>query len=86
MLALVRQRQPDQLDPWIEQALQSRLSPFQRFAKRLREDYDAVKASVTLPWSNGQTEGQINGLKMLKRQMFGRAGMALLSRRFLNAV
>lgn len=62
------------------------LSPFCRFAKRLREDYDAVKAGVTLPWSNGQTEGQINRLKMLKRQMFGRAGMDLLSRRFLNAV
>lgn len=62
------------------------MSPFHRFAKRLREDYDAVKAGVTLPWSNGQTEGQINRLKMLKRQMFGRAGMELLSRRFLNAV
>ena len=83
---LVRQRQPDQLDPWIEQALQSQLSPFHRFAKRLREDYDAVKAGVTLPWSNGQTEGQINRLKMLKRQMYGRAGMDLLSRRFLLAV
>lgn len=83
---LVRQRQPDQLDSWLEQAQKSPMSPFHRFAKRLREDYDAVKAGVTLPWSNGQTEGQINRLKMLKRQMFGRAGMELLSRRFLNAV
>jgi transposase len=83
---LVRQRQPDQLDSWLAQALESQLSPFHRFAKRLREDYDAVKAGVTLPWSNGKTEGQINRLKMLKRQMFGRAGMDLLSRRFLNAV
>ncbi len=80
---LVRHRQSDQLEPWLEQALQSQLSPFHRFAKRLREDYDAVKAGVTLPWSNGQTEGQINRLKMLKRQMYGRAGMELLSRRFL---
>ena len=83
---LVRHRQPDQLDPWLEQALKSQLSPFHRFAKRLREDYDAVKAGVTMPWSNGQTEGQINRLKMLKRQMYGRAGMELLSRRFLLAV
>jgi len=83
---LVRHRQPDQLDPWLEKASKSQLSPFNRFAKRLREDYDAVKAGVTLPWSNGQTEGQINRLKMLKRQMFGRAGMELLSRRFLNAM
>ena len=83
---LVRTRQPEQLDPWLEQALKSQLSPFHRFAKRLREDYDAVKAGVTLPWSNGQTEGQINRLKMLKRQMYGRAGMELLSRRFLMAM
>ena len=83
---LVRHRQPDQLDPWLKQAQKSQLSPFQCFAKRLRKDYDAVKAGVTLPWSNGQTEGQINRLKMLKRQMFGRAGMELLSRRFLLAI
>jgi len=80
----VRQRQPDQLDPWLEQAVKSPLSPFNRFAKRLLEDYDAVEAGLTLPWSNGQTEGQINRLKMLKRQMFGRAGIDLLSRRFLR--
>lgn len=83
---LVRTRQPDQLDPWLAQAQKSQFSPFHRFAKRLREDYDAVKAGVTLPWSNGQTEGQINRLKMLKRQMFGRAGIELLSRRFLLAI
>jgi hypothetical protein len=83
---LVGERQPSQLDSWLERALKSQLSPFHRFAKRLQEDYDAVKAGITLPWSNGQTEGQINRLKMLKRQMFGRAGMELLSRRFLLAV
>ena len=84
--SLVRQRQPEQLDPWLEEALKTQLSPFNRFAKRMQEDYVAVKAGVTLPWSNGQTEGQINRLKMLKRQMYGRAGMDLLSRRFLLAV
>jgi transposase len=83
---LVHNRQSQQLDSWLEQAQKSQLSPFHRFAKRLHEDYDAVKAGVTLPWSNGQTEGQINRLKMLKRQMFGRAGIELLSRRFLLAV
>jgi transposase len=41
MPAFVRQRQPDKLEPWLEQALKSQLSPFNRFAKRLREDYDA---------------------------------------------
>jgi transposase len=59
--------------------------PLQRFAKGLRHDYDAVKAGVTLPWSTGPVEGHINRLKMLKRQMFGRAGIDLLQRRFLLA-
>ena len=80
---LVRQRQPDQLDPWLEQAINSHLSPFQRFATRLRLDYNAVKAGVTLPTNNGPVEGHINRLKMLKRQMYGRAKLDLLSRRFL---
>jgi transposase len=80
---LVRQRQPDQLEPWLERATSSLSEAFQRFAKRLREDYDSVKAGVTLPWSNGPVEGHINRLKMLKRQMFGRAKLDLLSRRFL---
>jgi transposase len=59
--------------------------PLQRFAKGLRDDYDAVKAGVTLPWSNGPVEGHIYRLKMLKRQMFGRASLDLLQRRFLQA-
>ncbi len=46
---LIRQRQPEQLEPWLEKAIKSQLSPFKRFAKRLHEDYDAVKAGVTLP-------------------------------------
>jgi transposase len=49
---LVRHRQPDNLEPWLERAALSLSEAFQRFAKRLREDYDSVKAGVTLPWSN----------------------------------
>jgi transposase len=45
----------------------------------------AVQAAVTLPWSQGPIEGQINRLKMLKRQMFARARLDLLARRFLLA-
>jgi transposase len=55
-----------------------------RFAKGLHEDYDAVKAGVTLPWSSGPVEGQITRLKRLKRQMFGRARLDRLSRRFVR--
>jgi transposase len=57
----------------------------QRFAVGLRADYEAVKAGLRLPWSNGPVEGHINRLKMLKRSMFGRAKLDLLSRRFLRA-
>ena len=81
--ALVRQRQPTQLKPWLARADQSALPPFRRFARGLRADYGAVQAAVTLPWSQGPIEGQINRLKMLKRQMYGRARLDLLARRFL---
>jgi transposase len=82
---LVRQRQPESLDPWLERASTSALEAVRRFASGLRDDYAAVKAGVTLPWSSGPVEGHINRLKMLKRQMFGRARLDLLSRRFLRA-
>ena len=82
---LVRQRQPAQLDPWLQRAAASTLEAMQRFATGLHADYAAVKAGVTLPWSNGPVEGHINRLKMLKRQMFGRARLDLLRRRFVGA-
>jgi transposase len=82
---LLRQRQPEKLDGWLERAAQSALKAFERFAAGLREDYEAVKAGVTLPWSTGPVEGHINRLKMLKRQMFGRANIDLLRRRVLCA-
>jgi transposase len=82
---LVRQQQPQALEPWLARAAKSAVGAFQRFAKGLRDDYDAVKAGVTLPWSHGPVEGQITRLKLLKRQLFGRAGLALLERRFVLA-
>jgi transposase len=80
---LVRQRASTQLDPWLQRATTSALEAMQRFATGLRDDYAAVKAGVTLAWSNGPVEGHINRLKVLKRQMFGRAHLDLLSRRFV---
>jgi transposase len=82
---LVRQQQPQELEPWLARAAKSAVGAFQRFAKGLRDDDDAVKAGVTLPWSNGPVEGQITRLKLLKRQMFGRAHLTLLERRFVLA-
>jgi transposase len=81
---VVRQRQPGQLATWLERATASGLQAFKSFANGLRADYAAVKAGVTLRWSNGPVEGQINRLKMLKRQMYGRAGIGLLRQRVLH--
>ena len=82
---LVRQRQPAQLEPWRKRAATSTLEALRRFATGLYEDHEAVNAGVTLPWSTGPVEGHINRLKMVKRQMFGRARLDLLSRRVLWA-
>jgi len=83
VISLVRQKQVWKLDSWLKRGYNSILSPFKRFAKSLFEDYSAVKAAITMSWSNGPVEGQINRLKMLKRQMYGRAKLDLLTRRFL---
>ena len=82
---LLRARQPERLEAWLQQAATSSLAAFRRLAKSFQRDSAAVKAGVTLPWSTSPVEGHINRLKMLKRQMFGRARLDLLSRRFLRA-
>ena len=84
-MVLVRDRAPDRLDPWLKRAADGAVQQLQRFAKRLSADYAAVRAALTLAWSNGPAEGQINRLKTLKRQMYGRANLDLLERRFLLA-
>jgi transposase len=55
------------------------------FVLGLRRDQDAVTAGLTLPWSSGAVEGHVNRIKMLKRQMFGRAKSDLLRKRILLA-
>ena len=81
---LVRQRQAAQLEAWLERATASGLNAFKSLANGIRADDEAVKAGVTLPWSTGPVEGQINRLKMLKRQMYGRDGIDLLRQRVLH--
>ena len=82
-IKLVRERLPGEFDAWLESALNSSTKALQCFAKGLQDDYDAVKAGLTLEVSNGPVEGQNNRLKMLKRQMFGRAGLKLLAKRLI---
>jgi transposase len=81
---IVDKRQNDQLDQWLKEADSSQIVEFKRFADSLRKDYKAVKAALTYSWSNGQVEGQVNRLKVIKRQMYGRAGFPLLRRKVLG--
>jgi hypothetical protein len=82
---IVRERNGSALGPWLKTAQSSAVREFRDFAIVLRRDLPAVEAALTYDWSNGQTEGQINRLKMLKRQMYGRASLELLKRRFVMA-
>jgi transposase len=67
---MIRTRAVARLDPWIKTASDSLVTSF---ARGITKDRDAVHAAITEPWSNGQTEGQVNRLKFVKRQMYGRA-------------
>ena len=73
-----------QLDHWIAEAVGSGLPEFAAFVTKLRQDRAAVLAGLQLLWSQGQTEGQITKLKLLKRSMYGRAKFDLLRQRMLH--
>lgn len=78
---MIRKRNLD-LDGWISDAAPSLIASF---ASGIRKDRQAVAAAISLPWSNGQTEGQITKLKLVKRQMYGRAKLDLLEARLIGA-
>ncbi len=80
--ALVRARSVDALTPWLADAEDSEL---RGFAAGLRQDEQAVRAALTLPWSSGQVEGQVTRLKLVKRQGYGRAKLDLLRARLVRA-
>jgi len=82
--ALLRERTSARLDPWLNQCEASGILEGVGFAQGIRRDYAAVSAAATAEWSQGAVEGHVNRLKMLKRQMYGRAGFALLRRRVLH--
>ena len=80
--AMIRNRRRPDLEAWIEGAAGRLLASF---ANGLRKDEAAVAAALAEPWSNGQTEGQINRLKLVKRQMYGRPKLDLLEARLIGA-
>jgi transposase len=73
------------LDDWLAEARCCGVRAVETFAAGLHQDGAAVRAALTSPWSNGQAEGQITKLNMMKRQMYGRANFDFLRRRILLA-
>ena len=68
---LMEKKKGEELESWCQQASQH--PAFTGFVRGIRQDFAAVQQALTSPWSNGQTEGQVNRLKNIKRQMYGRA-------------
>jgi len=80
---MLRARQVEQLDTWLEQASSSEFPELVGFATGIKRDYAAVKAALHSPYSTGPVEGNINRLKLIKRSMYGRANFDLLRQRVL---
>jgi len=81
--AMLRTHDAARLDRWVQEAVNSNIPSLAGFAAGLGSDYEAIRAALRLPWSNGQVEGQVNRLKFIKRQMYGRAKFDLLRLRVL---
>lgn len=80
--SMIRSKTERGLDDWLEKAKNSLVGSF---ANGVEKDIDAVRNAIVSPWSNGQTEGQITRLKLIKRQMYGRAKLDLLQARLIGA-
>ncbi len=78
---MMEQKKGAELENWCQKA--SQLNSFKGFVRGIRQDFQAVKQALSSAWSNGQTEGQVNRLKNLKRQMYGKANFQLLRLRVL---
>jgi transposase len=82
--AIIREKRAELFDEWLEKVQLSEIAELESWAKNLLIDEKAVRAAMSSKWSNGQTEGQVNRLKTIKRQMYGRAGFDLLKARVLH--
>ena len=84
-VAMLKERKGSGLQDWMRHVEHSGLPALKGFARGLRRDYTAVAAAFSSPWSQGQVEGHITRLKLLKRHMYGRAKFDLLRLRLLHA-
>ena len=81
--AMLTQLTGQDLPQWISDGRDAGLPGISSFARGLEQDLDAVTNGLTMPWNSGPVEGRVNHIKMIKRQMFGRAGLPLLRKRVL---
>ena len=81
---MLRERQGECLDAWLQKAEGQGITELRSFARSLKKDYDAVKAGLTLIWSQGPVEGHVHRLKLIKRQAYGRASFDILRKRVLQ--
>ena len=82
--ALIRKQSSGSLKEWLSRAKVSPCPEISNFAEGIRRDESAVNVAITTHWSNGPVEGHVNRLKMIKRQMYGRAGFTLLKSRVVS--
>jgi transposase len=82
---ILRNRESQQLEEWTAEAEGTGVTDMKGFVAKLRQDWDAVLAGLTLSWSQGQTEGQVTKLKLIRRQMYGRGNFDLVRKRLLRA-
>lgn len=85
-IQIIRQRQATALEPWLTTVIENRIPALSESALGLEGDKEAVLAALTLPWSNGQVEGHVNRLKLIKRQMYGRAHFDLTPKKTANSI
>ena len=82
---MIKGRQGEHLPVWLREATASDIHELKTFAAGLQAHEPAIQAAMTYEWSNGTTEGHVNRLKLIKRQMYGRANFDLLRIRVLHA-
>ena len=85
-LQMLRKREGEQLDTWLTQVQASQLPELASFASGVEQDKAAVQAGLTLAINNGQVEGHVTRVKLIKRLMYGKAGFALLRQRVLHRI
>jgi len=82
---LMKERKAGQLSAWMEEVQNSKIPELRAFVRGIENDRTVIEAAMSHEWSNGQVEGQVHRLKLLKRQMYGRAKIDLLRAKILMA-